>query len=152
MLRQTIDTELPHLRALPEAAASLRPAGPESWSPKQELGHLIDSAANNHIRFVCAATQPSFQGPTYAQDAWVSLHAYSDQPWHEIIDFWYAYNSFLANLITRIPADALEHPCAVGTSQNPVPLRFLIEDYELHMQHHIDHLLSRPVVTPYPRV
>ena len=39
--------------------------GPDSWSPRQELGHLIDSAANNHIRFVRAATEPEFSGPGY---------------------------------------------------------------------------------------
>jgi hypothetical protein len=32
----------------------------------------------------------------------------------------------------------------------PVTLRFLIEDYVLHMQHHLDHILRRDNLTQYP--
>jgi hypothetical protein len=31
-----------------------------------------------------------------------------------------------------------------------VTLEFLIEDYVLHMQHHLDHILERNVITEYP--
>lgn len=40
-------------------------------------------------------------------------------------------------------------PCYIGASP-AVTLRFLIEDYILHMQHHIDQLLRRGIVTQYP--
>jgi hypothetical protein len=148
-LRQTIDRELPYLRALTDEQSVIKPASEESWSPRQELGHLIDSAVNNHVRFVRAATEPELHGPGYAQNAWVDIHAYHEMPWTTIIAFWYEYNSFLASLIQRIPADKLLTQCYIGTS-NPVPLGFVIGDYVLHMQHHLDHLLSREVVTAYP--
>src|SRR5580698_1358911 len=67
LLRQTIDREIPALRALSEEKAARAPK-PGGWSPKQELGHLIDSAANNHMRFVVAATGGASRCAGYAQD------------------------------------------------------------------------------------
>jgi hypothetical protein len=32
----------------------------------------------------------------------------------------------------------------------PVTLGFLIDDYVLHMQHHLDHILGREKLTQYP--
>lgn len=148
-LAQTIERELPNIRALSDEQASLARA-PGKWCAKEELGHLIDSAANNHIRFVGSALESQFRGPGYAQDEWVSLHGYRTTPWGGIVDFWLAYNSFLTGLIERIPERRLETQCLIGTNE-PVTLWFLIDDYILHMQHHIDQLLRRNVVTQYPR-
>jgi hypothetical protein len=148
-LAQTIEQELANIRALSDEQASLARA-PGKWCAKEELGHLIDSAANNHNRFVGGALESQFRGPGYAQDEWVRLHGYSTRPWSTIVDFWLAYNSFLTGLIERIPESKLEAQCFISTNE-PVTLRFLIDDYILHMQHHIDQLLRRNVVTQYPR-
>ena len=147
-LTQTIERELPNLRALDEPHASLA-RGPGKWCPKQELGHLIDSAANNHIRFMRGATEPEVKGPGYAQEEWVRLHGYGDMPWETIVTFWFQYNSFLARLVGRIPQDRLATVCLIAGGP-PVTLGFVIEDYILHMQHHIDQLLRREVITRYP--
>lgn len=150
-LRMTVDGELASLYALPEQDSVLKPSGQDSWSPRQELGHLIDSASNNHVRFVVAAIQQEFRGPSYAQNAWVEIHAYQERDWTGIVRFWSEYNHLIAGAVERIPLDQLETPCFVGSGA-PVSLRFLIEDYIVHMQHHIDHLLTREAVTAYPRV
>jgi hypothetical protein len=113
------------------------------------LGHLIDSAANNHVRFVRGALEGPFQGPGYAQDGWVKLHGYADMQWESIVNFWFAYNQFLVNLVGRIPEQQLAAECSIGTN-DPVTLSFLIDDYMLHMQHHIDQVLRREIVTQYP--
>lgn len=147
-LAQTIKRELPNLRALTDEQASL-PRAPGKWSAKEELGHLIDSAANNHIRFMSGALQAQFRGPGYTQDDWVRLHGYSMMPWHAIVDFWFSFNSFLTALVERIPEPQLETECFIGTN-HPVTLRFLVDDYILHLQHHIDQLLHREIVTQYP--
>ncbi|MGA3212428.1 MAG: DinB family protein [Terriglobales bacterium] len=148
LLTTTIERELPNLRSLTEERAAIE-RGPGKWSPKEELGHLIDSAANNHIRFVQSATESEFRGPGYRQDDWVRLHGYRNMQWKQIMDFWFRYNVLLAGLLDRIPDGRLEAPCFIGT--NPaVTLRFVIEDYIFHMQHHIDQLLGRETITPYP--
>jgi hypothetical protein len=148
MLAETLERELPALRKRTEEQA-MTPRGPGKWSAKEELGHLIDSAANNHGRFVRAALDGHYEGPGYAQDGWVRLHGYREMPWSAIVDLWYQYNQFVAHLVSRIPDDQRQALCAVGENA-PVTLEFLIKDYVLHMQHHLDQLLQRAVITAYP--
>lgn len=148
-LAQVIEREVPNLRKLTDEIAAI-PRGPGKWSPKEELGHLVDSAANNHMRFVRCALEPEFRGHGYAQEAWVQLHGYQRMPWSTIVDFWFQYNSLLAVLVENIPDDRLERLCFIG--EHPaVTLKFLIEDYIVHMRYHIDLLLRRDVVTVYPQ-
>jgi hypothetical protein len=147
-LSNTIERELSNLRKLTDEQAC-HPRGPGKWSAKEELGHLIDSAANNHIRFVRGTLEPQLQGPGYSQDEWVRLHGYDEMLWETLVDFWFRYNNFLVRLIENIPKDRLTTPCFIGANP-PVTLQFLIEDYILHMQHHIDQLLRRDLITQYP--
>ncbi|MGD1071761.1 MAG: DinB family protein [Bryobacteraceae bacterium] len=149
LLERTIEREYPNLAAVTEEQAGVHPAGQDSWSPKQELGHLIDSAANNHMRFVRAALEPEYHGPGYAQNDWVELHGYQEMPWQSIADFWFRYNRFLAHLIAQIPESRMKALCSIGSAAR-VTLAFLIEDYVLHMQHHVDHMLKRDRITAYP--
>ena len=148
-LQDLIDRELPNLRALPEERALL-PRGPGKWSPKEELGHLIDSASNNHLRFAGAAISGEYRGPTYAQEEWVRIHSYRRMPWQDIVAFWSQYNLFLVRLIAAIPASRLQAACLIASAP-PVTLAWLIEDYVVHARHHIDLLLQREHVTPYPQ-
>ena len=48
---------------------------PSAWSPKEELGHLLDSAANNHQRIVRAQFEDNLSMPGYEQNRWVAAHA-----------------------------------------------------------------------------
>ena len=144
-LRETVDREAASMKALSPEATGRKP-GPAVWSQKEELGHLIDSAANNHIRFVRASIEPEFRGPGYAQDDWVAAHGYNERPWGELIEFWQRYNYFLADLVARIPEERLAVQCFIGKNA-PVTLAFVIEDYTLHMQHHLDHILRREKIT-----
>ena len=82
------------------------------------------------------------------REAWVNTHGYAEMPWSTIVDFWYSYNSLLSGLVARIP-EARLNDLQIGSS-GPITLRFVIEDYVLHMQHHIDMLLGRSVITQYP--
>jgi hypothetical protein len=148
-LTDMVQREAADLRSFPESETFTCPSGPSSWSSKEELGHLIDSAANNHVRFVRASIERELRAPKYAQEDWVSIHAYQDMPWSSIVAFWIQYNTFIADLIARIPDDKLTTECFIGDGE-PVTLRFLIEDYVLHAQHHLDHLLRREKVTRYP--
>src|ERR1700739_3245838 len=88
------------LRQIDDLTASLRPA-PEQWSKKEILGHLIDSAANNHQRFVWLQIHSRMELPQYDGDTWVRVQRYQDRPWREIIDLWEMYNTQLAFLIRK---------------------------------------------------
>ena len=147
-LAAAIDRESPALRAIAEEAAAT-PLREGAWSCKQELGHLIDSATNNHVRFVRGSLEPELHGPSYDGDGWVALHGYAERPWISLIEFWERYNRFLVELVARIPEDRLETPCSIGSGA-PVTLGFVVEDYIAHMQHHLDHILGREKITSYP--
>jgi hypothetical protein len=141
LLRDLIDSELPKLRAVTEERAAV-PRGENGWCPKQELGHLIDSATNNHLRFMTAATAGEYRGPAYAQQDWVRLHGYREMPWEEVVTFWFQYNRLLARLVGAIPEASLDAPCTVG-AYPVMTLAELIEDYASHARHHINQLLGR---------
>jgi hypothetical protein len=96
------------LREIDEASAASRPA-PGKWSKKEILGHLIDSAANNHQRFVRLQLTPRIDLPGYDGDDWVRLQQYQDRPWREIIELWRAYNMQLAALIRDVNPAALQN-------------------------------------------
>jgi hypothetical protein len=130
----------PLLRSLPAAIASYT-AGPNQWSKKMLLGHLIDSAANNHQRFVRTTRQALVSFPAYEQESWVQIQGYQDADWAELVGLWQHYNHHLAFIIRRIPESALAHECSVGDNP-PVTLAWLITDYLDHLKHHLEDLLT----------
>jgi DinB superfamily len=140
-LRRTIDRALPVLQGMSEAEAE-RPRAPGKWSPKQELGHLIDSAANNHQRFVRGQQGNELVTPAYAQDVWVDCQGYGVRPWRDLTNLWHAYNQHLAYVIERIPADRARVRCTIGANQ-PVTLAFVAEDYVAHLRHHLGQVNQR---------
>jgi hypothetical protein len=137
------------LRAVTEQSANTRLGGAEGWSRKQELGHLIDSAVNNRVRFINAALQGEYSGPSYDGVGWVELGGYSEMPWADLIDTWIRLNKGIVVTLKRIPVERLSAHCRIGDA-SPVTLQFVIEDYILHMRHHLDHILSREHMTKYP--
>jgi hypothetical protein len=137
-LRALVDGEVANLRAVAAGKAEAKPT-PEDWSRKEELGHLIDSAANNHLRIVRATLEAEFRGAPYDQRGWVRAHAYQDMPWLSLVDFWSRYNGLLAHVVERIPEERLDAPCMVE-GYPPLTLGGLIEDFMVHMRHHLDHI------------
>jgi hypothetical protein len=123
------------LRQVSEAESST-PVLKGGWSRKQVIGHLIDSASNNHQRFVRAALQGSLEFPHYEQDGCVHVQAVQSAPWPLLITLWTDYNLYLAHVIAHLPADKLEARCRIGEDK-PVTLRFLAEDYLTHLLHHL---------------
>lgn len=151
-LALTLASESLNLRAVQDGPATAKPNRPSGvgWSQREELGHLIDSAVNNHARIVLAVLEPEFVGSSYDQEGWISVHRYREIPWTELVEVWHAHNRILTPLIAGISETALAKTCRVGGGA-PVTLEFLIDDYVLHMRHHLDQVLRRPVVTKYPR-
>jgi len=149
-LVQMVDRAADQLRALPETQADRAIDG--QWSAKQILGHLIDSAANNHQRFVRAqfTNDLVFQG--YMQEDWIRVQYYVDEPWSAMIDFWQLYNLHLAHVIAHIPDETLSRlrqphtldkiAWQVVSPDQPVTLEYLIRDYLGHLQDHLQQLFA----------
>lgn len=115
---------------------STKPALPGGWSRKQVIGHLIDSASNNHQRFVRAALQPSLEFPGYDQSGNVRVQAMQEADWTLLVSLWAAYNRYLAHIIAHLPAAKLETVCRIGTGP-AVTLGFVASDYLTHLVHHL---------------
>jgi hypothetical protein len=109
------------------------------WTRKQIVGHLLDSAANNRQRFVRAAIEGLYAGPSYAQDAWVALHGYAHLSWKTLVDWWNVEHEILLAVVERIPEERMNALCTVGEDA-PVTLRYLIEDYTRHQFHHFEQI------------
>ena len=79
---------------------------PTNWSAKEELGHLLDSAANNHQRIVRAQLEDTPAMPGYQQNDWVKVHGYQRREWMELIELWKALNRQLLQPRKPYPAQA----------------------------------------------
>ena len=113
-----------------------QPARPGGWLRKEELGHLLDSAQNNHQRIALAAINGAYAGPEYTQNAWVDLHGYRTMEWAEILAFWKMRNQLIHRVIANIPEDRLSAPVRIGDSP-AMTLSAWIDDYLQHMAHHV---------------
>lgn len=112
------------------------------WSKKEILGHLIDSALNNHQRFVRASLDGDYSGPSYAQQGWVAMHGYGEMAWTRLFEYWRTQNELLCEVVDRIPENRLESPCRIGENAQ-VTLQFLVTDYLDHLQHHVEQIESQ---------
>jgi hypothetical protein len=134
-LLSVVEAAEPKLRKISETESAL-PIKAGGWSRKQVLGHLIDSASNNHQRFVRAALQESLDFPAYDQDGNIRVQVPQEADWSLLISLWAAYNRYLAHVIAHLPASELETVCRIGSSE-PVTLTFLVTDYVTHLLHHL---------------
>ena len=125
----------PRLREV-SAAESARSVLPGGWSRRQVMGHLIDSASNNHQRFVRAALSPSLDFPGYDQEGCVRVEAPQEADWELLVSVWAAYNRYLAHVLANLPASKRETLCRIG-AHDPVTLEFLARDYLAHMARHL---------------
>ena len=138
--REELDSIYAALAALPPELADT-PWRDGGWTRKQIVGHMLDSATNNRQRFVRASIHGSFTGPDYAQDGWVAAHGYASQPWTTLLHWWEVEHEILAALVDHIPEERLSVLYTVGEN-DPVTLRFLIEDYPRHQHWHLAQLTA----------
>ncbi|MEX2110173.1 MAG: DinB family protein [Gemmatimonadaceae bacterium] len=150
-LRAVIGASEPLLAALSDSETARRPA-PAKWSPREVIGHLIDSASNNHQRFVRAASQEDLVSPGYEQDRWVELQDYQNAPWRDLVSLWAAFNRHIARVMAAIPESVRSRPRARHNlheiAWRPVPatepttLDYFMMDYVRHLEHHLRQVLG----------
>jgi hypothetical protein len=113
----------------------------EGWSKKEVLGHLIDSASNNHQRFVRVQMNQPLKFPGYTQDVWVNVQAYQNASWKNLVELWRSFNTHLLHVIANVPDDKLNNICSIADKE-PVTLKWLFEDYVRHAEHHLQQILG----------
>ena len=148
----TIVSATARLREIPEEQ-SRKKSAPDDWAPVEILGHLIDSAANNHQRFVRAQFTEDLVFSGYEQNQWVSSQRYLDESWAAVIQLWSAYNPHLLHAASVIPEDVLTKPRSPHTldqiafnhvdKNEAATLEYLIRDYVDHLRHHLNQIFSK---------
>ena len=145
-LRAAVDRATPALRRMGDEE-SRRPLRPGKWCAREVIGHLIDSASNNHQRFVRAQFKDDLLFDGYEQDAWVSLQRYSEAPWSELIDLWRYFNLHIAHIMQVASKDERLRKRARHNldqlawkpipREEPATLDYFMSDYVEHLEHHL---------------
>ena len=114
---------------------------PGEWSIKEVIGHLVDSASNNHQRFVRLQIDDSLFFPDYSQDndVWVSIQGYQATSWHDLLALWQYFNLHLAHVIRTVDEDCQDHKWVVD-EDTAVTLGELMIDYLRHLQDHMQQI------------
>jgi DinB family protein len=150
-LQQTVDRAAAQLLRLSDGETSRVPA-PGKWSKKEIIGHLIDSAANNHARFVRAQRSSDLVFEGYDQDEWVRVQRYRERRWADLVQLWQQYNHHIAFVMAATDESTLTQPrirhsldtIAFKTvpAEQPVTLEYLMRDYVDHLEHHLRQILG----------
>lgn len=129
------------------AESARAPLAPGKWSRAEVVGHLVDSASNNHQRFVRAQLGAAFVFPTYDQDAWVALQRWNEAAWPELVELLVRFNVELARLIRRtlpeqravprFPHNLHQIAFKPWPEHAPATLEWFMRDYIEHFEHHL---------------
>src|SRR5437667_12078673 len=106
--RNSVLQAFEELKTISEETASAKPNA-NQWSVKELLGHLLDSASNNHQRIVRLQIFDSIEFPFYQQEDFVRVNHYQNQSWEVLVDFWKLYNLHLVHLVENLDESKLDN-------------------------------------------
>jgi hypothetical protein len=145
-LKTTVDKAVKTLLAFSDEEAARVPSLGK-WSKKEIVGHLIDSAAVNHARFVKAQSSSDLLFEGYEQEDWVRLQRYRERRWEDLVKLWHAYNHHLASIMAAADESVRTRPrfrhsldsiaFKIVASDQPTTLEYLMSDYVDHLEHHL---------------
>ncbi len=140
-LEGLLNSGVEYLSKSSESELAQKPS-PEKWSKKEILGHLVDSGINNLQRF----TEIQFENKPYKirkynQDELVKANDYQNAELEEVVNFWLAINRRILYLMKQQTDDTLNYEIVLD-SGDISDLKFLIEDYVDHLEHHLKQLVD----------
>lgn len=145
-LRRTVQRASTALLSLDDRTAARRP-DERHWSIKEIIGHLVDSASNNHQRFVRAQLRDDLDFEGYEQEAWVTLQRYQSAEWKALVTLWRTFNEHIAHVMSATPEEVRLRPRAKHSldriawrtvpAGEPATLDYFMRDYVGHLEHHL---------------
>jgi hypothetical protein len=113
----------------------------DAWSLKEIVGHLIDSASNNHQRFVRLQIENLEGFPAYEAEQWIRIQQYNRMDWDLLKSLCMHYNLMILGIVERIPEKCLSNSWSGDDEQRT--LQWLVNDYYRHLRWHTDHYQRR---------
>ena len=149
--RRTVEEASARLLLIPEAESE-RARAEGKWSAKEIIGHLIDSASNNHQRFVRAQLNDELVFPGYEQEAWVKVQNYNREPWPLLVELWKNFNLHLLHVMAETSEETRSMPrprhnldqiaWQTVSKDKPATLDYFMRDYIAHLKNHLRQILD----------
>lgn len=137
-IEKIVDEWEEKLLALPEDIITER-RNHQNRTIKQLLGHLIDSASNNHQRMVRLQYNKILIFPDYTQDndRWIAIQDYQHADWKNLVQLWKSFNLQMVHLIKSIDKSTLDNYWT-DFEGNKVSLKDMVKGYPWHLNLHIN--------------
>lgn len=100
------------------------------------VGHLIDSASNNHQRCIRLQQERRIEFPSYDAEEWRKVSGVGEYKYRSLIELWKMYNDYIVYIIRNIKKESLGNYWE--TKEEKLSLKYLVEDYFVHLHWHID--------------
>jgi len=123
-----------------ESLADIRLA-PDKWTLKEMVAHLIDSASNNHQRFIRLQLEAVLVFPKYDAEEWRTATHITPFDYATLVTLWKTYNALLLHLIENMNQATLGH--IWRRDDKGISLEALVHDYFAHMELHRDLFMER---------
>ena len=121
-INEVMNREIPLLLSLSEEQVSVK-RNSQNRTVKMLVGHLIDSASNNHQRMVrlqyaprCGHSMPNTEMgmlifPDYTQDnnLWIDLQDYQHEDWQQLVMLLKLYNQHICHVISSVDQTKLNN-------------------------------------------
>lgn len=115
---------------------------PGKWSKKEVLGHLVDSAIHNLVRFTeINYLEKPYRHRPYNQIDLVNLNQYQKTDIKELTQLWFSINSQIVRIMKSVDENALDYKIILS-DESVIDLRFLMTDYVEHLEYHINQIKS----------
>ncbi|RYZ85664.1 MAG: DinB family protein, partial [Proteobacteria bacterium] len=119
-----------------------RRSGEGIWSAKEILGHLIDSALHNLVRFTEAQhLDEPYRHRKYDQEQLVLLNDYQHQETEDLLVLWLSLNRQISKIVASADETIIARKVVFGDGTS-TDLKFLMKDYVDHLDHHLHKMKS----------
>lgn len=108
----------------------------DNWTIRNNVSHLIDSASNNHQRFIRLQLAQKVELPGYDAEPWTEASGITKMPYSQLVEFWKLYNVYLLEVISNIKEANLYHEWINSSDKSSCTLEFLVTDYFEHLKLH----------------
>jgi hypothetical protein len=117
----------------------------DKWTLKEIVGHLIDSASNNHQRFVRLKLSNELEFPDYKNAEWLQIQNHNNMKFSELLLLFFYYNKLMVNIILNIDEKSLNSRWNIAWDENSsfITLKQLANHYVEHIKIHMSHFKER---------